>query len=42
MLYEEKFAVCSEVHYKTCTGKVITMQNSWLLNLVVRKVTGRL
>ena len=38
MQYKEKVAVCSET-YKC---NVINIQNSWMLNLVVRKVTGRL
>jgi hypothetical protein len=40
MTYKAKITVCSEIHMKTFC--VITMQNFVMLNLVVRKVTGRL
>jgi hypothetical protein len=41
MLYKEQVAACSEIHVEHKCN-VIAMQNSWMLNLVVRKVTGRL
>jgi hypothetical protein len=39
MMYKAKVAVCSESHTKHIN--VITMQNFLMLNLVLRKVTGR-
>jgi hypothetical protein len=43
MQYKAKVAVCSEIRTKTYNKcNVISMQNFLILNLVVRKVTGRL
>jgi hypothetical protein len=42
MIYKAKITLCSEMHTKICKYKVITMQNFWMLNLVVLQVTGKL
>jgi predicted transcriptional regulator len=41
MIYKAKFTVSSEIHKKHIHN-VITKQNFLMLNLVVRKETGRL
>jgi len=41
MTYKAKVAVCSEIHKKT-PNKAGTMWSYWMLNLAVRKQTGRL
>jgi hypothetical protein len=42
MMDKEKVAVCSEPPYKIYKGDVITRQNLLMLNLAVRKLSGRL
>jgi hypothetical protein len=39
MKYKEKVTACSEIYIEH-KANVITMYNSWMLNLVVRKVAG--
>ena len=41
MQHKAKVAVCSEMRTKTHKCNVINMQNSLILNMVIRKVTAR-